>query len=345
MKKLSIVIPIYNVEAYVRRAAESIAVQAFNGLEVVLVDDGSTDNSLEVCMNYLPEIDTVVVRQENEGLSSARNAGIFAASGEYILFLDADDFLLPGALENILAVLETKHPDVLFGRYLRWSPETGLSQGKVYDWQPLQDLMQRTEYILDGLPESSWNAWRYICRRRFLMDCELFFEQGMFCEDVPWTLELLDMAETLEFLPEPFYAYFQWRAGSIMNSQNIKRLTDLNTLVGRLLPNYTDRLAIYKRLVFQSFFYINECCTFRCRKDRRQLWESYKAVLPLYGGSPSRVHKIVGKFRLYPLFYVLSVSMLMLKHARRVWIRMFRREVSMPIPEYEKREQEVVHTN
>jgi glycosyltransferase involved in cell wall biosynthesis len=309
----------YNTAEYVSKAAKSITAQSFDGLEVILVDDGSTDNSLEVCLRHLPNADTVVIKQENTGLSGARNAGIHAAAGEYIMFLDADDFILPGAFKNILQKLDEhrKPTDVLFGRYLRWSPK-GFLKGKAYNFQPPGSPKQRTEYIISALPEPAWNAWRYICRREFLTENNLFFEPGLLCEDIPWTLQLLDTAKTLDFLPEPFYAYYQHRNGSIMNSKNLKRLTDLNKIIAGHLPRYTKRPAIYRKLVWQSFFYINEYCTFK-RRQRKLLYKSYQSVLPLYRGSPSLLHRIAGRLRCPFVFYLMSAGMLTVKYVRRAF--------------------------
>ena len=316
--KLSIVVPMYNVAEYVHKTAESIIGQNFDGLEVILIDDGSTDNSLEICKNLLAGVNTVTIRQENTGLSGARNAGIWAATGDYVLLLDGDDFLLPNALELVCNLLENTRPDVLFGRYLRWSPATGFSKNTPYDFRPPSDPKRRTEYILGALPEPTWNAWRYVCRRDFLIDNGLFFERNILCEDVPWTLKLLETAKTIEFLQEPFYGYYHRRPQSIMNQLNPKRLVDLNASVKALVAEYADRPAICTQLVWQSFLYINEYCVFR-GQERRLVWERYCCVLPMYGYSESRLHRMVGKCSNSVLFYCLSVGLFFAKCVRKVW--------------------------
>lgn len=315
-KLLSIIIPIYNVAAYISKAAHSVSQQAFPGLEVVLIDDGSTDDSLKICQEILRGVDVVTVTQENMGLSCARNAGLTIASGEYVMFLDADDFLLPSALTNILSALEPDSPDVLFGRYLRFTPKTGLLPGMPYDFNPPSCTMQRTEYILGSLPEPSWNAWRYVCNRRFLLENNLFFEPGILCEDVPWTLTLLETAKTIEFMQAPFYAYFQRRPGSIMSSVNPKRITDLNQILTRLLIRYKDRPVLCRILVWQSFFYINEYANIP-NSEKTKVWASYKKTMPHYIQSPSLLHKLMGKCQNRLLFTFTSRSMNLIKNARR----------------------------
>ena len=316
-KKLSVIIPLYNVEAYVSKAADSIASQAFDGLEVIVVDDGSTDNSLEVCMNHLRGVDVIVISQENKGLSGARNAGILTATGDYIMFLDSDDFLLPNSLNKIVSILESKQPDVVFGRYLRWSPTKGFSGDKQYCYNPPSNPLRRTEYILSALPEHSWNAVRYICRRNLILEHKLFFELGMICEDVPWVLSLLECAETIEFIGEPFYAYYLHRPGSILNRMDSKRLTDLNAIVSRLIVDYAERPVICRQLIWQSFLYINEYCCFG-GGDRKRILESYRKVLPLYGFSDLGLHRVIGKCMSSLVFYGLSLVLFWIKRFRRL---------------------------
>ena len=318
IKKISVVIPLYNVAAYAERAAVSITSQAFDDLEVVLVDDGSTDGSLDRYLEQLSGMDVVAVKQKNQGLSIARNVGIKNASGKYIIFLDGDDFFLPSAITNILKTLEEDKPDVLFGRYLIWNPKYGFSKCMPFTWDPPDNPKKRTEYILSEMPGHSWNATLYICRRELLLENNLFFVEGFLCEDVPWTLAMLDCAKTVSFLPMPFYAYYHRRQGSIMNDSNPKRLIDLNLIVSRLLEENKERVAICKSLISQSFFYINEYCMFT-RKERKLVWESYKGVLPLYSESTIRLHRLAGRCRNATLFYAMSVCMYSLKIVYRAW--------------------------
>ena len=318
--KISIIIPLYNVSEFVAKAASSItACDKLELIEVIAVDDGSTDDSLDICIKNLQGINTKAIKQTNKGLSAARNTGIKAAEGEYILFLDADDFLLPRALENIIKSLDTSQSDVLFGRYIKWNPKRGFSKQKPFIWNPPEDPKKRTEYILDALPEHSWNVWRYICKREFIIENNLYFEEGLLCEDVPWTLAMLEAAKSISFLPEPFYAYYHRRQDSIMNNKNPQRFIDLNIIIARLCELYKQRPIIYKRLIMQSFLSINEYCSFN-KKDRKRLWESYKCVLPIYKNSISILHKIAGRCQVLPLFYIISIIMFLAKCIRKGFI-------------------------
>ena len=326
-KLLSMIIPLYNVSEFATAATASITSQAFEGLEVILVDDGSTDGSLQLFTDGLRGIDIVTISQENKGPGAARNAGIKAATGEYVMYLDGDDFLLPHAFENIRQALEINdYPDVLFGRYLRWIPKTGLIKGKEYDFKPPQDPRLRTEYIISALPEPSWNVWRYISRRSIIIEHAILFEEGVLCEDVKWVLLLLDEADTIAFLNEPFYAYNYHRPGSIVNSFTVKKLIDLNTIIAEQLPKYHDRPEITKRLIMESFYTINEYCAYR-KEDRKLIFDSYRSVLPYYRLSDSRLHRVAGKVKNRTLFYLMSVCMYTTKKLRRLMLRIIRRGI------------------
>lgn len=319
-KKLSIIIPLYNVEDYVYKAIESVTNQSFEGLEIVLVDDGSTDASLETALSALNGFkDVISIKQANIGLGGARNSGVKGASGEYVMFLDSDDYLLPEAFTNIMKVLEKDHPDVLFGRYVRHRSQ-GVLLSADYEFRPPTSKEKRTEYILGALPEPSWNAWRYVCRREFIVKHKLAFEPGVYCEDVKWSLILLETADTISFLREPFYAYNDRRPGSIMNARTVKRLLDLNATVLELTEKYAERPEICRVLIRESFFYINEYCTFS-RKDRKVIFERYKAVLSRFKLSSSRIHHVAGLCGSPPALYMLSVALYFVKHVRRFFMK------------------------
>ena len=120
--KVSVIVPVYNVEKYVKRAVESIIKQNFTDLEILLVNDGSTDNSLQE-INLITEKykNVKVFTQENQGVSSARNLGIKKAQGDYICFLDADDYLEDGVLNKFYSLCKENDLDVIRGAYKIYS--------------------------------------------------------------------------------------------------------------------------------------------------------------------------------------------------------------------------------
>ena len=315
MKKLSVIIPLFNVEKYISLATESIVSQAFNGLEIVAVDDGSTDNSYEVCLKGLAGLDVIGIKQQNTGPGGARNTALKIATGEYILFLDGDDFLLPGAFENILNNLDKHKPDVLFGRYLKWMQGRGFLRSKIYDCYLPSDPKRRTEYILGELPELSWNIWRYVCRRDIIIDNSIFFHESAYCQDMPWVLELLETAETITYMPEPFYVYNYRRRNSITNTFSPKRFIDRNDLIAEMLDKYKNRPKLCYAIVHQAFLYINEYHLLN-RQDKKAVYDSYKGILPQFKLSDSIIHKLAAGCKNKILFNCLSAALRIVKAVR-----------------------------
>ena len=117
--KFSIIIPVYNISNYISECVNSVLKQSFKDYEIILVNDGSIDDSFNICLNYSKKYKNVrLINQQNGGLSSARNAGINQAEGDYLLFLDGDDFWKDGEfLENLNCIIETNSPDTIIFSY------------------------------------------------------------------------------------------------------------------------------------------------------------------------------------------------------------------------------------
>ena len=319
---ISIVIPLYNVAGYAKKAADSILSQAFQGLEVVLVDDGSTDGSLERFADSFAEAEPKAIRQKNQGPGGARNTGIWAAGGEYVMFMDADDFLLPNALSQICALIREESPDIVFGHHVLWTEEKGTVKTVSAKTVPPQEPQEVTEFIISKQPLVAWGPYKYICRLGFLLANGLFFETNRLCEDVKWTIDLLMAAEKnrskISFLPKPFYAYNYRRPGSTMNTLGVRRLMDLNSVVSGLVLQFGHRPLICRALIRESFFYANEYCLLP-KTDKPQVMESYRDILPLYSYSNFVFHRMAGKLRNPTLFFLFSAALFSLKILKR-WL-------------------------
>ena len=178
-KKLSIIIPAYNAAKYVERCIESIVSQGYDDVEILLVDDGSTDNTLQICDALATKYPCIkVLHKENGGVSSARNLGIDNAQGEYLMFVDVDDYLLPGALPNAMAVAEA-NPDADFSvfsfkRVSRKgdSNETILPNRTYYRADRL-DYIKNVDTVVFGA------SWAKLYNRDFINDHQLRFDTDM----------------------------------------------------------------------------------------------------------------------------------------------------------------------
>lgn len=192
-KKLSIIIPVYNAEKYIRECLESIFRQGLidSDFEVILVDDGSIDKSFCVIKDIIDcHENIVIIKQDNNGPSVARNFGIKNASGFYILFVDADDLLIDCVLPDLLNIAFDNSVDILVGDYLRLNNEM-IEKGN-YEVKSKVSFVKKTghDLYLDDLDPHHSYIWRTLYRKQFLIDNKLSSIMEGFCfEDIPFVHE------------------------------------------------------------------------------------------------------------------------------------------------------------
>lgn len=209
---ISVIIPVYNVSRYLSRCINSVRTQA-HVKEILLIDDGSTDDSGILCDAYAAMEPLVkVLHKENGGLSSARNAGLDLAQGEYVAFVDSDDFLEPGAYKKLLSCAQRHEADlVCAGR----SDLIGGTGDKTLGLCPkAEETITGPEFVArmftwQGVDSAAWDK----LYKRSLFD-GLRYPEGKICEDVPVTYRAALKANKVALLPEPVYVYYH-RPGSI----------------------------------------------------------------------------------------------------------------------------------
>lgn len=217
MTKFSVIIPVYNIAKYVRRCVDSVLQQDFTDYEVILVDDGSTDQSGALCDRLAQEHPQIrVIHKENGGLSSARNAGIKQAKGEYIWFVDGDDWIQQGALSTLYACARETDADLIKFGYIRvedsaqWVCSTSVAPQVYTDLTALQEeaFYYGGRYLL--------SAWSHAYKREFLQKNELRFvsEREIGSEDYLFNLQALLCAEKVAVLEDALY-YYEQRMGSL----------------------------------------------------------------------------------------------------------------------------------
>ncbi len=223
--KITIIIPVYNVGELLRKSVESVLNQIQNDCEIIIVDDGSTDNSGRICDEYSSLTNVRVIHKTNGGLSSARNAGIDAANGNYLLFLDSDDYLRPGSI-RLLSELIDQDDAVDFIQF-RYNEVTDYSDnsdcGSVLDIFRLTDRRQMFEqkFALGGIGAS---ACTKLINHRFFNT--LRFKEGIIHEDEQFTIHLINSATKALYISNSLYMYVQ-RQGSIITSKFSKKRLDI----------------------------------------------------------------------------------------------------------------------
>lgn len=238
--KVSVIIPVYNVYQYLRTCVESVQKLKTN-VEIILVDDGSKDNSGALC-DELAAGDSriIVVHQQNGGLSKARNTGIENSTGDYVMFLDSDDFVDPEITDDMLSRLSAE-PDILMGLYRNYYSEGSRFDKEACDgFLSIEGAMPIDRFLV-AVPADGTNSYmvavRFIVRRDFLLQHDLFFTQKIYHEDEEWTQRLLCSADNILVTHNYFYQYRQAREGAITSKVTAKHVWDIFTIM-----EHSDRL-------------------------------------------------------------------------------------------------------
>lgn len=216
MPKVSVIVPVYRAEAFLRRCTESVLTQSCAELELLLIDDGSPDGSGALCETIAAEDPRVrVFHKENGGVSSARNVGLAAAQGDYIAFVDSDDRMLPGMLETLLRLIEQTGADSAGCAHLNeeedgrvWT-EAGALPAGVYEKEALMcGVVDRLMTRRTGKPGEFLNGfiWRFVYSRRIIEENQIRFE-GKYLEDEIFLIEYFCRAEKLAMTDAPLYGY------------------------------------------------------------------------------------------------------------------------------------------
>lgn len=239
MEKISVIIPVYKVEDYLHKCVDSVINQDYENLEIILVDDGSPDSCPAICDEYAKKDKRIkVIHKQNGGLSDARNAGIDAATGEYIIFLDSDDMLNDNSL-GLIAEKAKHKPDIIIGNVMQYSEEgkaLGLSQAvaeKDIKHFAVSDVLK---YL--GYKGIFWPAYRFIVRRELIIGGKLYFMKGILHEDLEWVPKAVSAASSFAVLDEPFYRYVSQRKGSITSK--------------KIFFNYRDMLHVSRELFLKA---------------------------------------------------------------------------------------------
>lgn len=214
----TIIVPVYKVENYLDKCVRSIINQTYRDIEIILVDDGSPDSCPAMCDSYSMEDERVrVIHKENGGLSDARNAGINAASGKYIIFVDSDDYIAPDTCERLLPFTHNDC-DVIIGDGVTEGGKRNMSHGNIVG------CLTGKEYLKAALSQGMMPlaAVLYICRRDFLNENDLRFKFGITHEDVQFTPRIFLLAERVIETGVCFYHYMV-RDGSITTGKDMRK--------------------------------------------------------------------------------------------------------------------------
>lgn len=279
MDLISVIVPVYNVEAYLDKCISSIVNQTYRNLEIILVDDGSPDNCPAMCDAWKEkDARIVVLHKENGGLSDARNAGMGAAHGEFISFIDGDDWIEPRFFEILQHELEAQNADVASVQYrLCWEGDACERQNAyehvtVYDRQTAMRLL-----IQNQIKQVVWNKLYRSAQIR-----DIPFEKGKFHEDEFWTYQVIGRIERFAAIDYIGYDYFQ-RAGSIMGAgYSPKRLDAVEAKTRRqaYLTEHMPELAPEgaRDLLFTCLYHGQQVCKALRGAEKKQAMRFLKTT-------------------------------------------------------------------
>lgn len=226
--KFSIILPCYNVEKYIRACIDSILQQTYKDFEVILVDDGARDSTPQICDEYAEKDARVrTIHKPNGGQADARNIGLEAAQGDYICYVDSDDFL---ANDNVLQLLADKtagNPDIVHYKFQEWFESDGHIAPCRFDYRIPTKGRSVADIYCDLIDKDAYynSAWSKIIRRGLLMENEIRFEKGIVGEDNEWYYHVVMAAKSLALVDEPLYIYRR-RQGSTTTAITRKNLVD-----------------------------------------------------------------------------------------------------------------------
>ncbi|MGX6423860.1 glycosyltransferase family 2 protein [Streptococcus infantarius] len=226
--KYSVITPVYNVEKYIDRCLKSIISQNYDDLEIIVVDNGSTDSSGSICDTYANEHSNISVYHiENQGVGSARNFGLSKARGEFIYFVDSDDYLVGNLFADFADKLVLDLDLAVFSYYNSFEEDLTEKQ------RTEKSLPFKGNYDKDGfikifkelfLSDMLYTVWNKIYRREFLLENNFSFEQYELGEDVRFNLDVYREVNKIYLSQDSYYVYVTGRKGSAMSGYNPKRL-------------------------------------------------------------------------------------------------------------------------
>ncbi len=304
---ISVIIPVYNVEAYIEECVNSVLKQSYQDWECILVDDGSTDASGKLCDAFAEKDSRIrVIHQKNQGVSVARNNGINSAKGEYVYFIDGDDKIVTLALERFLNIAVENNSDMVLGHMAHFTDNE--------EPIPFQYVVKNS-WICDKTGKNAFveihkrmsllmMGARGLYRRKFILNNKLYFRKDISCsEDQEWVVRLFEVAEHVNSNENPDYLYREGRCGSLMNDIKLYKISDTlevyDSWYSKSVSNCKDPfyICLYQVMVKRLWeFYFkypdridkDDLREFCCMMDKRR---SYSKKIPK--GVKKNLHMIV----------------------------------------------------
>lgn len=320
---VSVIIPVYNTAAYLTECVESVRGQTYPHLQIILVDDGSTDESPALCDAFAAQDARVlVIHQENGGLSRARNAGLVKATGKWVLFLDSDDYWgSSDAIERLLWFSDSHPCDVVCFNYCRVREDTARMKplcAQKCETLDVSAFVENNSYIS--------SACSKLVLRELLEKTALTFQPGVLSEDVLWSLKLLLCAESIGFLPDVVYCY-RIRQFSTTRTVSPKHVGDLIRAVdacGHAADTVEDPSRRDSARAYTAFQYCTLLVNLHLARPKPAV-EAYRQVYAMRGLLQNQNHRIARLVQLCAHILGVRITSWLLYGYFQIQTRMFHR--------------------
>lgn len=251
--KISIIIPVYNVELYINDCLKSVFAQSYKDLEIIIVNDKTQDRSMEIIEDLvskkkdLYEI-KIINHTKNRGLSVARNTGIKESTGDYLFFLDSDDEITPECIDLLVSCLNNRSLDIVVGDYVtigdRSLPSLQFSNSVIYGNKKIREL-----YMKERIYGMAWNK---LINKAFLLKNKLYFTEGLIHEDCLWSFQLACHVQSIGFVKHHTYTY-KLRQSSIITSLSIEKELFASKQVIKGMIDYAGKYGLLNDKYVHSF--------------------------------------------------------------------------------------------
>lgn len=229
MPKVSVIVPVYNVEEYIEKCLDSLVNQTLEDIEIVVVNDGSKDKSEDIIKKFQKSHSNIIyVKKENGGLSSARNYGLQYANGEYIAYLDSDDYVEISLYEKMYKKAKENDSDYVECDFF-WKYPNKQKEDKGYRYNNKKEMFAKARVV----------AWNKLIKKEIIVNNSLEFPVGMYYEDVEFFYKLLPYINKFSFVEEPLIYYIQ-RKSSIVNKQD-SRTSHIFTVLDNVISYYKEK--------------------------------------------------------------------------------------------------------